>query len=213
MLCVPMKIYEQYRKNPRNLRASTIRESAREILKGAFHDPGNDLCSSVTLPVWQAARLRKAVRILKDKGVKAPQTEIFSKVIRLMHRKARRLNCQVHRTRRRNTKEYSYQKISLTWPQEDYNLLHGRADHVKVSASYLLDIALRLYLETALAIILGEGVVRLKLKRKSGNQLLEKVVPTASLCVIAETTGIYQRETRVSTPWMVEYSIILGGAG
>lgn len=205
-----MAIYEKYRTESRGLRTHTTRESAKEILKGVFHDPGKKLDSSITLPNWQAARLKNATERLQAFGISAPQTTLLSSVIRLAQRKVRRMQCQIQRTKRRNTKEYTYKKISLQWPSEDYNILHARADHAKISASFIIDLALRLYLQAAVAIALGETSVVTCLKRKCGNAIVKKNVLTASLRLLAQTTGIYQRDTLLSSANRLKYAISLG---
>lgn len=205
-----MPIYEQYRTIPSDIRRRSTRESAREILKSVRLDPGNKMNSSVTLPNWQAARLRYAVAKLKIAGVKTPRIQIFSTVIRLSQRKVRRLRCQAHRTKRRNTKDYSYQKISHRWPPEDYNILHGRADHAKISGSYILDLALRLYLQAAVAILLGEESMSLKVWSTQKQAHVTKTTSLTSLLAILGFCGIYQRDTEISTAWRVKFSVEMG---
>lgn len=205
-----MNIYEKYRRQSSGLRTQTTRESAKEILKGIFDDPGKKLDSSITLPNWQAARLKHATKRLEKAGINAPQTTILSNVIHLAQRKVRRLQCQTERTKRRNTKEYTYKKISLQWRSEDYNTLHARADHAKISASYIIDLALRLYLRAAVAIALGELSVVVCLKKQNGNDIFQKKIRTASLKSLADTTGIYQRATLLSTPNRIKFAIELG---
>lgn len=163
--------------------------------------------SSITLPNWQAGRLKMAIEKLKLAGYENPQQALFHRIITLVQRKVRRLECQTRRTKRRNTKEYSYNKISVRWLPATYNQVHARADHAKITVSYIMDLALRLYLETVLQELLGGLPAKVQFKSWPRNRRVAKEISGQSFILIRELCGIYQRDTRLSTPISMDYAV------
>ena len=198
-----MKNFEKYRKNPRNLPTTTARETAKETLKQVRQDPGNDLKTSITLPVWQSVRYRRLVEIYKERGHENPRQEILRDLVLLLQHRVRRRKCQVHRTKRRNTRAYSYHKVSVKPTPDTYNISHALADHAKISVSYLVDLGLRMYYE-----VLAQGAVdvMVTLLQADGQKLRKRLRGNTFARVLA-SGGIYRRNTESSTAKLLKFGV------
>ena len=201
-----MKNFEKYRNNPRNLPTTTARETARETLKQVRQDPGNDFKTSITLPVWQCARFRRLVEIYKERGRENPRQEILRDLVLLLQHRVRRRKCQIHRTKKRNTRAYSYRKVSVKPTPDTYNISHALADHAKISVSYLVDLGLRMYYE-----VLAQGAVdvMVTLLQADGKKLRKRLRGDTFARVLA-SGGIYRRSTKSSTAKLLRYGVSVG---
>lgn len=108
--------------------------------------------SSVSLPNWNASRLKAAQKVLSSKGINVSKTHILIACIRAYLPKLYipYKNEPKRCTRRKNESRYAYEKIStycdfLTWDHLFQKCLHN-----KISISHVMDIAVRLYLRGVL---------------------------------------------------------------
>lgn len=108
--------------------------------------------SSVTLPNWNAARVRAAQSLLKNKHISVSKTEILLFCVRAYLPKLRLVNNPdlVKRTRRKNESRYGYRKISTYCKFNVWDHLFQKCLHNKISISQVFDIAVRLYLRGVL---------------------------------------------------------------
>lgn len=174
----------------------SARERYKRCILNIISDRGNNLHSSFTIPNWEYARLRKAVLKLRKSEIKISWQKLALMCSKYLLQKMYRKKCQIRRTRRRNSSVYSYQKISVRWSPEEYNILHAQSNHLKVSVSLMIDIAVGMYLQYVVWVLMNPEK---KLRR---NSPLNKDI----VVHLKATFGIYQRNTEISRPRHLKFT-------
>ena len=194
-----MKNWKIYQKEKQNKPPKIIlRNKNKNIVKDANTDLGNKMSTSFTIPNWQFARLAYYKAKLEQKAEDMSYQDIATICLRLLLKKIRRKKCQIHRTRRRNNDDYSYTKVSVNWEADEYNSFHAKANHAKISVSFMIDIAIGMYLEYVYWMLLNPDKKKNSFGRKND----------AILSEIQTTSGIYQRKTKNSTPFKLIFEEI-----
>jgi len=111
-------------------------------------DKGKNIVTSFSLPTWNKRRLSHAINTLNNKGYNISTKEMMLKALQIIMTKLERQDKKpfLNRAIRYNKTSSSYENISVRINHVEYNSLHSKKMVMKVSLSYLLDLALRLYL-------------------------------------------------------------------
>ncbi|RME93776.1 MAG: hypothetical protein D6767_00330 [Candidatus Hydrogenedentota bacterium] len=164
------KVYEQYRKDKKSEHPSNAKNNRRkatlkikiaryaylqkEILEKKRKQKVNDNSpyvpmskSSMTLPNFTAGRLKHYTIKLRKAGIAVNETElILACIFRLLPKL--KANSRTHEANHQyNDKRYSYATVYTYCKQKLWNYIQTKSRNLKISASHLADIALRMYLE------------------------------------------------------------------
>jgi len=131
-----------------------LKEQVLDLIKDIEADKGKILTSSFTLPVWNAKRLKAISKKLQIQGIKINTTELAIQCLLLFQRKIKRKNCQINRTVRKNKTISSFEKISIRFTPFQYNAFYLKKNHLKISTSYMFDLAIRFYLNLIYKLLL-----------------------------------------------------------
>ena len=146
-----MENFEHFRK-PEQAGVSTNKKNLRHIAvtkfeiyhKSIVRTSGSN--SSVSLPIWNAARLNSTLKTLQSLGLKLSRTDLFLAVMRVYLRNIQYQNPMIDRIRRKNNDLVRYIKISTYCRNTEWESMHAQTSSARICLSHALDTALRLYL-------------------------------------------------------------------
>jgi len=135
---------------------NTIKSKSKQDLNYFANDEGKSIITSFSLPIWNKRRLKTISKKLKQKGYNKSTKEIIIKSLQMIMTKTIRQNNKafLNRAVRYNNASSSYENVSVRMNPQEYNSLHAKKMTMKVSLSYLLDLALRLYLRLIMNLFL-----------------------------------------------------------
>ena len=102
--------------------------------------------SSISLPIWNAARFLAVHRKLQARNIKISRTDLLKAVMKIYIPKMKNDNPNMNRLRKKNDYLCKFVKISTYESLDDWDFLQLHALNVKICLSHAFDIALRLFL-------------------------------------------------------------------
>ena len=146
-----MNPYEKFRKESKQENASSAKNlitiaGQKHTLNHAMADDNFAGSSSISLPIWNAARLKRVHLNLKSRGLKISRTDLIIMVMKLYATKMRNQEPKVNRLRKKNSHASRFVKISTYSNLNQWDYLQITALNAKVCFSHVVDIALRMYL-------------------------------------------------------------------
>jgi len=137
--------------------SNNLRKKTLSIIKNIQSDNGKNFESSFTIPLWNSKRLKAITKKLKKNGIKINTTNLAIQCLLLFQKKINKSKSQINRPVRYNQTECSYEKISIRFNPKDYNALNSQKNHVKISISYMFDLAIRMYLMFVYKLLLNQN--------------------------------------------------------
>ena len=147
--------------------------SVKKELKSIAIDPGKEIISSFCLPIYNYYRLKYAKRYLQTKNISVSLYDIAFLCLKYFMKRIFREKPQLARACKRNNADCSFKKVSCRMDPSEYNSFIMKKTHVKVSLSFLLDLAIRKNLQFVIQLLLNHYASEKK------NNRLEKL---RSLC-------------------------------
>lgn len=118
--------------------------------------------SSVSLPVWNIARLNNTLNRLSDAGYSMSRTDLMIAVLKLYLVKLRKHEQLIDRNRKKNTDNVKYVKVSTYCHNYQWERLQAQTAATRICLSHALDIAIRIYLKAVEGRLLRPALNHLK---------------------------------------------------